>query len=203
MHSKVSDKEVSKNGQLKGEVPPFTAKWIRYLLGFSVSVSVGLAPYLGRVKVPLFTPLLSLIPLSLQDIAIPLASAAMGLIAVFVQWRKNRATPGWMFGIVFGFAVTILLMFVAIEITAVAHIEVPAANSRVSFVVGFLDPKEPPCVGLSKNTCITSKLTLDEDRIDSYFGDTQTELAKFALVLTYVTFMSLFGLTVGLLITRE
>lgn len=189
--------------QRKAELPPLSSTWIRYLLGFSVSVGVGLAPYLGRVKVPLFTPLLSLIPLSLQDIAIPIASAAMGLIAVLVQWRKDRATSGWVFGTVLGSAVAALLMFAAIETTAVAHIEVPAVGSRVAFVVGFSNLDKPPCVGLSKSACITTKLNLDEDLIDSHFGETQTDVAKFALVSTYVAFMSLFGLTVGLLVIRD
>lgn len=190
-------------GQVGRYLPPLASAWVRYLLGFSVSVGVGLAPYLGRVHVPLFTPLLAIIPLSLQDIAIPVSAASMGLVAVFVQWRKASDVKAWEFQIALGSAIAALILLIAIEMIGVAHVEVPAVNGKVSFAVGFSTPNKPPCVGLGRDECITKKLSLDEANIDSYFGDSQTGIAKLALVLTYVGFTALFGLTVGLLVVRE
>jgi len=66
--------------------PRRTRGWKRYLLSFGVSVGVGLAPYLGNVRVPLFSPLLDLIPATLQNTILPLSTALMGVVALSVQW---------------------------------------------------------------------------------------------------------------------
>lgn len=51
--------------------PPLARQLVHYILGFGVSVAVGLAPYLGRVNVPLFDSLLKLIPTSIHDTVFP------------------------------------------------------------------------------------------------------------------------------------
>src|ERR1051325_2256248 len=80
----------------KESLPPLTSTLVRYVLGFGVSVGVGLAPYLGRLNVPLFTPLLSMMPVSLQDTAIPLSAALMGVVAVAIQWHgRERLNRKW------------------------------------------------------------------------------------------------------------
>jgi hypothetical protein len=187
----------------KAKIPRLASDWVRYLLGFTVSISVGLAPYLGLVGVPLFTPLLSLIPHSLQSIAIPISIASMGIIAVLVQWRKRDPAKPVEFRFAVTSALVTLFLFLAIEMLAVAHIEVPAVDQRVSFAVGLHSPGHPPCEGLSREACIADKLGFDETHINSYFGDTQTSLTKFALVVSYIGFMSSFGWMVGLLLLRE
>jgi hypothetical protein len=178
----------------KPKLPRLASDWIRYLLGFTVSVGVGLAPYLGLVGVPLFTPLLSLIPLSI---------AAMGIIAVLVQWRRRTPAKPIEFRLAVTLALVTLVLFISLEILAVAHVEVPAVDQTVSFAVGFSTPQRPPCEGLSRDACIAQRLGFDEAVIDGYFGDTQTRLTKLALILAYIGFMSSFGWMVGLLLLRE
>src|SRR5215469_3210132 len=94
----------------KAKLPRLASDWVRYLLGFSVSIAVGLAPYLGLVGVPLFTPLLSLIPQSLQSIAIPISIASMGIIAVLVQWRKRDPSRPLEFRLALTLALTTLVL---------------------------------------------------------------------------------------------
>lgn len=186
-----------------GKLPPLANAWVRYLLGFSISVGVGLAPYLGKIKVPLFTPLLALIPLSIQNIAIPLATAFMGVIAVVVQWNRKATPKTWHFAATLSGAILSLLILTGIEMTAVAHIQVPAVGDNVSFAVGFANPSKPPCENMGREQCIATKLCFDETEIASYYGDPQVNLTKLLLILSYVSFMSLFGLLVGLLLLRE
>src|SRR5688572_28330666 len=57
--------------------PGLASKLLRYILGFGVSFGIGLAPYLGTFNIPGFTPVLSLIPKSIQNTAIPLAAILM------------------------------------------------------------------------------------------------------------------------------
>jgi hypothetical protein len=186
-----------------GRVPRFTATWLRYVLGFSVSVAVGLAPYLGKVKVPLFTPMLSLIPESLQDIALPLSSASMGIVAVVVQWYASQKLGPMqthrLFVRIATACVMTLLVFSAIEVLCVVRIEVPAVDGTVTFAIGPIHPHKPPCEKGSRAECITQKLkTLNETKIESYFGEVQGNVAKLLLVIAYTAFMSLFGTMVGL-----
>jgi hypothetical protein len=182
--------------------PKFIRTWVKYVVAFSVSVVVGLAPYLGRVHVPLFTPLLSLIPQSLQDLAIPLASAMMGIIAVCVQWLAETANIGsykaLLFGLTLAAAVLSLLVFTGIQFLAVVRVEVPAANSTISYAIGLANPQRPPCENLSRAACI-AKLSLNEAVVDSYFGETSTNVTKFLLVVTYIAFMCAFAFLVGVL----
>jgi hypothetical protein len=189
-----------------GRVPNFTSQWARYVVGFSVSVAVGLAPYLGKIKVPLFTPMLSLVPDSLQDIAVPLSSASMGISAVVVQWyasrrRVERQIHRWFARTAIS-CVVLLVLFSTLELLCVVRIEVPAAGGVASFAVGPINPHKPPCEmpTLTRAACITQQLkTLDETRIESHFGETQANVSKLFLLITYITFMSCFGVMVGLL----
>lgn len=187
----------------EAKLPRLASDWIRYLLGFSISVCVGLAPYLGLVGVPLFKPLLSLIPHSVQSTAIPISIASMGIIAVLVQWRKRDVCTPFEFHIAASLAIVTLIIFLTLEMLAVVHIEVPAADQTISFAVGLNTPQRPPCEGLSRQACITQRLGFNETVINGYFGDTQTSLIKLALVLAYIGFMSSFGWMVGLLLLRE
>src|SRR2546423_14676681 len=69
---------------------PLARKLVRYIVGFGVGTSIGLAPYLGFVNVRLFRPLLSLIPDTIQDTVIPLSAALMGTVAVVIQWYSGE-----------------------------------------------------------------------------------------------------------------
>ena len=190
------------NQQVTGQVSSLTGRWMKMLLGFSVSVSVGLAPYLGKLNVPLFTPMLSLIPASLQPVAIPLSAASMGLVAVLIQWYGFQH-PGrrWLrvwFGRSIILCAVTLLAFAVIEMVAVVRIDVPAVDSVVSFAVGPYSPNKPPCDGLSREECIKTKLTLEEAKVNSYFGENVVNMTKLVMVIVYVAFMSMFGMLVGL-----
>jgi hypothetical protein len=186
------------------QLPPIATQWVRYLVGFTVSVAVGLAPYLGKVNVPLFTPLLSFIPLFVQGIAIPLSTAAMGIVAVFVQWygsaRVSKAWTARMFTRTLVASVVLLLALAVVEMLAVERLYIPATGQTVSTIVGFSYPNKPPCLGLSRARCIETRLGLDPSTIETYFGDQQVKVAQVVLILTYTLFMSSFAVMVGVLV---
>jgi hypothetical protein len=167
-----------------------------------VSVAVGLAPYLGKLHIPLFAPMLSLIPASVQPVAIPLSAASMGIVAVLVQWYGSQhLSPRWlhaMFIRSIAICIFCLVALTTIEFIAVVRVNVPSVGSTVSFAVGPSRPNTPPCTGLGPEDCIKHKLSLDEAQIETYFGERQANITKLVLVLTYVIFMSMFGVLVGL-----
>ena len=185
--------------QPSGEVSKtsfLATRWVQLLLGLSVTVVVGLLPYLGKF-IPLLAPLMSILPEAIQPLAVPLAAASMGIVAVIVQWRIGHKLPVeqlnlWFRQTIVACAVS-LAVLAALETIMVVRVDVPAANRTVSFAIGPSHPNVPPCVGLSRADCIKHQLSLDEASIDSYFGEGWVNATKFVLVVVYTIFMSTFG----------
>jgi len=184
---------------------PTGRRWVNYLIGFSVGVGSGLSVYLGKVHVPLFSPLLDLIPFTLQNTLIPLSSALMGIVAVAVQfysytrWGARRLRG--LFGRTIAAGIVALFLFVVVHTYTVVTIDT-TPTGRASFLVCFARPERPPCpAGISDAECIT-RLTMDPARIASFWGDRCLHTAQLALELTYLATTSLFGALVGLLVLR-
>jgi hypothetical protein len=173
-----------------------TEHWVQLVLGFSVTIVVGLAPYLGKV-IPLLAPMMSILPEAVQPVAIPLSAAATGIIALLVEWHITYKLPTALVRTWFRRTILIcvisLTVLAAIETIAVVRVDVPAVNRTVSFAVGPFHPNTPPCTGLSRADCIKHQLSLDEAAIDSYFGEESIDVTKFILVIVYTIFMSTFG----------
>jgi hypothetical protein len=181
---------------------------LRYILGFSVSVGVGLAPYLGKVDVPLFDSLLELIPLNIQDTALPLSAALMGIVAVVIQWYgSSHVSKKWLQKWFVRTLITTLVSFVILFVMhtlLVVKVNIHGGESSVSYLVGFSRPVRPPCTAeISDSACISQKLTLNPADVESFWGSGQVRIAKLALVSPYLVFTSTFGLLVGLLLLRS
>jgi hypothetical protein len=184
------------------KTPFLREHWVQLVLGFSVSVAAGMLPYLGKF-VPLFTPMLAILPEAVQPVAIPLSAAAMGITAALIQWRdiqklQPTQTKIW-FGRTLVLCIVALVALAGVETTAVVRVDVPAVKGTVSFAVGPFTPGTAPCAGLSRADCISHQLSLDEARIDSYFGEGWVDITKFVLVIVYTIFMSTFGALVVML----
>jgi hypothetical protein len=170
--------------------------WVELVLGFSVSVVVGLLPELGKF-IPAFAPVQVILPEAIQPVAIPLSAAAMGIVSVLVQWQgTQKLQPAelkvWFRRTLLACAIS-LVALALIETMAVVRVDVPAVDATVSFAVGPSHPNTAPCTGLSRADCIKRQLSLDEARIDSYFGEGWVNVTKLVLVLVYTTFMSTFA----------
>lgn len=189
--------------------PQLARKLVRYILGFSVSFAIGLAPYLGRLKVPGFVPLLSLMPDNIQDTAIPLSAALMGIVAVVIQWYgSERVTSVWLRK---GFKRALVLALLSFLVLIVVHTRVvvrvaydDGGQKSKTYLIGFFRPNnKPPCSFDDSDVDCIARIGLKESKIESYWGDTQIQIAKLALILPYLLFMSSFGLLVGLLLLKD
>lgn len=178
---------------------------VRYILGFGIGVSLGLAPYFGEINIALFKPM-RLIPDSLRDSILPLSAALMGIIAVIVQWyggqRLSQRWFKWAFRRAVIVAVISLTIFAVIHAFLVTTVPILAGQESASFVVGFSRPEGGSCKGLSDADCIKI-LSFDEAAIASYWGDRQMRLSKLVLTLSYLSFTSSFGMLVGLIVLRR
>jgi hypothetical protein len=187
---------------------PTTKLWVRLTLSFSVSVAIGLAPLLGKVSVPLFSPLLTLLPITIQNQAVTLGAVAMGLIAIIVQWTAGmEVKERWLKEMFRRSIVLAALTFVVLAIASsflVAHVHYDGTNRSVTFAVGIVRPTpDPLCAGMSDSACIEKKLSFNPIEIESYWGDKQVKLSELLLTLTYVGFLATFGFLVGLLVLRQ
>jgi hypothetical protein len=186
--------------------PPLVSKWIRSVLAFTVSVALGLAPYLGKVNVPGFDALLTLIPDSLQPVALPISAAIMGLVAVWIQWSAgDRPTTSWLgkrFRATFVLGcLGILFLFVA-ETFVVVRIPIPAQNRTGAYLIGFKRLVTSPCPpSMSDAECI-KRVTAEESKIAEVWGDTQIRVARLVLLGSYFLATGSFGLLVGLLVLK-
>jgi hypothetical protein len=189
--------------------PPPVRRWVTYMVAFGVSVAVGLAPLLGSQTVPLFSPLLDLIPDIFRKSLIPVTSALMGLVAILVQWFSEedldrfarRRALKWCVLV----ALAGVLTFYVLSIFVVKNVEYGTGDERATktFLIGFVRPYRDPCTAkVSDAQCIQFQ-SLDEDAVTAFWGDTNVNLANLALSLTYLTFMLGFASAVGIVMYRK
>ena len=181
-------------------------KWSSVVLGLGISIPVTLAPLLGKLNVPGFTPLLALIPDDIQNMAIPLSAAAMSLVATSVEFRAIRkASKARLLReakrslLHAGICLAALGAAYALLVTRVNF----GKDESVAFVTGFVHPTTAPCGTISAEQCIRQFLMLDTSRIKSYYGDQQIRLANILLVGLYVLFFAIFGNLVGILVSTR
>jgi|GEM_PF-2224610 len=187
----------------KPELPTQLIKdWVYYLVGFGAAVGIGLAVWLGKVGVPLFSPLLDIIPNELRPTLIPLSSALMGVVAVVVQYYADRkGNTDKLFAFALAFTVAAFIGLVVVRTKLVVPIET-TPGTRVTFLVCLSVPQKTPCVGVGKSECI-ERLTFNPTYIRSFFGDNCLENAELGVETTYLAFMACFGLMVGIVVARR
>lgn len=197
------------NENSKKPKPPtkLAKQFVRYLVGFGVGVAIGLAPYLGKLDVPLFTPLLTLIPITIQDTVLPLSAALMGIIAVIVEWYgRERLAKRTLRKIFIRSLVLVLgafLVLLVVHTLLVVRVPVDGGEDAVSFLVGFERPIRPPCAADVSDTECIKLLTFDPSRISAFWGDKAIRISKLTLMLSYLFFTGMFGYLVGILLLRS
>lgn len=184
--------------------PPIAHRFVQYILGFGVSVAVGLAPFLGKLDVPLFKPLLGVLPPSEHDVAIPISALLMGFVAVVVQWYaedpiRRVELRKWFLRFAVALMISVLV-FVCISALATARIAV-GEDSTAVLLHGFGAPTCEACKNMSSGECI-KVITFDPTRIDGCWGSDRVAVARISLLITYLTLTSCFGALVGLLVVR-
>lgn len=193
--------------------PSRVRRFAGYMLGFGVSFAVGLAPYLGQKRVPGFTPILAFLPPALQNSAIALSAALMGVVAVVIQWYAGEhVSRGWLRKIFKRALCLVLASFVVLIVVhtrVVVTVEDLAGGPPDIFIVGLFRPDktdkygEPICPpDMSNSRCIQS-ITVSKAAVESHWGSTNVQIGNLALILSYLLFMSSFGLLVGLLLLKD
>lgn len=189
--------------------PPLARTYVRYMLAFGISVAVGLAPLLGRMRVPGFTAIFDLMPVNVRDTLFPFAAFAMALPALAVQFHgetvfAKRRMARW-FATVAAAAVVFLALLYVLFITVVAEVPYRGGSAVARYIVGETMTADCPCRAgnVPIAPCISRFLTFDPVMVESCYPPSQIAWRKIALAGSYVGLMLCFGTAIGLLVLRE
>jgi len=188
--------------------------FVRQVVGFGVWVALGMAPFLGTVRVPKFTALLDLYPRSLQGWLIPLSGLLMGVVAVVIEflatYRLTQREIGRWFRrtlILWIASLLLLILLYTILVTRVSYVqgkeEVVAA--WVTGTTTVPQSKGPDCgctPGWDAARCIEG-ITAKEANIRQCFGSLRVQLSSQALALLYLLLTASFAAAVGLLLLQQ
>ncbi len=184
--------------------PPATRRWLSALLALAVTVPLSMAPLLGNLEIPGFKALLSLFPRGLQDTALPLASLAMALVAVSVQFFSRDKFSGRKLRrafIALVAALFILLLALAWRHSqTVVAMKVGPEGETASFVVSAQRSASCPCPADRGDAECIQRLGLDGSRLPVCWSEREIRGNSFVLLLLYVLLMSGLGALVGLLV---
>lgn len=188
--------------------PPsgIVSRWVRAVIGLFVGVAVGLAPYLGTQKVPLFESLLEMIPESIRDTTIPPAAICMGLIAVVIQWygseRISAKTLRRGFLVTLAASIVSLFVFMWVQTTYVQHVSAAGGTIRSSFIVGTTRLPTCGCKPDEQNADCINGLSWNEAAIESCWGTRAIQQAGLIVRTSYLAATSAFAGLVGFLVLR-
>jgi hypothetical protein len=205
------------------EKPPssFAADYGRRIRWFGIWFLVGIAPFLGKVKVPGFSALIELYPASLQGWLIPLSGIFMGMMAVVVEFVASRHAEEavlvrWFVRntAVFLFALLLLVsvyIFTVVQmersiirgpnaVPEVVNIAVITGSRTVPSQYAGSDCKCP--LGEPAERCLADS-SLKPENVALCFGSNRIAFSTLALVLLYLAVTGSFVAAVGLLLMRQ
>jgi len=191
---------------------------VKRVLGFGVWVVVGLAPFLGALRVPLLTSLLELFPYSLRLPLLSFSGLLMGSIALATEnagaGHPSRKTLDRWFrkGLItlsIGFVLLLVLYpFLVVRVPYQAS-PPPAPPESRAFVTGRVtvppQPSQSDCKcreGQPAESCIED-ISFDEIHVRACFGALQVTLSNLILTVLYLLVTGSFAATVGVFSLRE
>lgn len=204
-----------------GKQSPLTLNLGKRIVGFGVGFVAGLAPFLGKMKVPGFSALIELYPTSLQDWLIPLSGILMGMMAVVVEFaaakrtsdRKNRR---WFKRtvVVFGVSFFLLLTVYSFTVVRVGRSVARGPNEApelITLAVITGSRTVPAQVSGSDCTChagqpaerCVEEISLNPANLGGCFGSNWIAFVTLLLVVLYLTVTGSFVAAVGLLILGQ
>ncbi|MEO8627105.1 MAG: hypothetical protein ABI612_03265 [Betaproteobacteria bacterium] len=191
------------------DLPPAAQKYVRYVIAFGVSLAVGLAPLLGKLRIPGFSSLLALYPVNLADTIIPFAALLMALPAIAVQFyagdRIARAVLHRWFVRTTLLTGVLLFSVLAAYLFFVVQVPFDGGKGQAAYAIGLHQQPDSVCLEHKKSLsrCIAEELTFNPAQVEAVFPENEIRLVKLLLSMGYLALMGCFGTLIGLLVLRE
>lgn len=205
------------NEEAKGEGSTFSRLLLKRMLWFGVGFVAGLAPFLGKVRVPGFTALIETYPFEMQSWLIPVSGLLMGAIALVVEYAYERGVADetrdrWFRRAIGTMSVSLLLLLVLYVFT-VGRVEktvsAPGEEPRSVTIAAVTGSPEVPggrrgCTceaGSPAEDCLEK--SIKPANIRRCFGATRVALATLALAIVYFVLTGSLAAGVGLLVIMQ
>jgi hypothetical protein len=185
---------------------PLARRFARSVAGFGVGVVIGCAPFLGAVKLPPFSSILSLFPITLRSTLLPLGGFLIGFIAAGTQFYAGVYVP--MARIKFWARRSLLTGLILLPAFLLCYLLLVRQvhykeDFEVSFVTGLSRSNTCSCPqAITDSMCIRT-LSANPDNIELCWGRAQVKLSEFILGISYLLFMGSFSFFISLLLLQE
>jgi hypothetical protein len=190
-------------------LPDHGRKYLWYVLGFGVTLVVGMAPLLGRRGIPGFSPLGDILPLNVKDGVIVIASVLMTAPAIGVQFFSGEAFTAKRLSRAFAVVFLALVIGTFMLYGAYAHdvIQVPFLGERgtAAYIVGRTMVKDCPCLerNLTISQCIGDAITTNPVAVAACYDPQEISARESRLSMLYLFVMFAFGVLIGLVVVKE
>jgi hypothetical protein len=202
------------------DVLPFVKRLIQYVVSFGVAFAVGLAPFLGKLKVRGFSAFIDIYPVDVQDWLIPVSGLLMGMIAVIIKVLANgepseEKLNRWfgrtviVFGSAFVFVLVLYLLFVTRVETTVTRGDGTSDRTSVAVMTGSREvPPQPPgspctCAERQSASQCVQAISINPMNVRACFGEQRVAFATLALSAMYLALTGSFVAAVGLLLLLD
>ena len=180
-------------------------RYTRYVAGFGVAVPLGLAPFLGMVRVPGFSALLELFPQGTRTFLIATSAMLMGFVAIGIQFYAGETIRRGLVAKRFKATLILILIsfFALVVIYSIRVLKVhdPATGEDQPVILGWSRLSEaegcgcPDAVG---DEACAEGLAYDLRTCWPHHGQ-----VSLALHLLYMVLTGGFGALIGLLLLQE
>lgn len=187
--------------------PALAARWLRALVALAVTVPLGLAPLLGKLDIPGFTTLLTLYPDELRNTALALATFAMALVAVGVQFfagdKTNQRKLRRAFLVLTAGLFALLVTLAYQHVQHVVTVPVGREGHTLTYVVGAQRLPTCKCQPTEGDSRCLHRIGLDPSYHASCWAQADMRRQSFQLLMLYVALMTGIGALVGLLLMKR
>lgn len=189
-------------------LPGHASKWLRYVIAFSATLAVGLAPLLGSVRIPGFSPIVSLFPVNVRTSMVPFAAFVMAIPAVLVQYFAGERIRFFKPRLVLVLSAALfgLIMMLFLQYNEyVVPVDTLGKGGTISYIVGTR--MKPSCECAKKHLdivpCIGNAISAAPVEVDDCFEPPDLRHRKGLLSITYIVMSACFGSLIGVLVLKE
>jgi len=178
-------------------------EWARKILRYSLSFGMAAAVALISFVIPLFKPVLYLLPDTGYGFVLLVLALALGCLAIGVQWHADEKLPRLKLRTrlkqILGIAALAIVGFVILHTIVVVVLTIQGEPQW--FIVGFTRRVVDGCPAEISNQQCLKNLSTDPAEIAKAWGETQIKLASSLLTLLYLAFVSALSSLAGLLVS--
>lgn len=189
-------------------LPEVGARYAKYILAYTVTLGVSLAPVLGKQYVPLFSPIAEVFPANLQKGLVPFATFLMAIPVIaahfFSMERITKRRLNRLFLFVVPFVVLLPLLLYFFYTLYVVQVDFEGGRGSAAYVIGSVMLPTCPCVTyrMDIGTCIGNVLSANPAEVTACYDRTQTNPRRAVLAIAYLLTMLSFAALIALLVLK-